>query len=247
LSSGPRLRSSLVTLVLVLTAFAVAQALPADALALEGATSIVPKSLTVSKSPTDGGTVTATGIDCGSDCTAILDTTVLCIPSVTGQVCETLFPALTPLLTASPASGYAFERWSGCPVPAGATCLSFLLSQNETVTAIFRDILLPRITGVGPLPGAIGVSPSTNVAAKFSERMRASTISRRTFKLVRKGATTSVGATVAYDSARRRAILNPNNPLRRGATYRATVTTGVKDLAGNAMASNKAWSFRVRP
>ena len=41
-------------------------------------------------------------------------------------------------------------------------------------------------------------------------------------------------------------ILNPTGNLRLGATYRAVVTTGVKDLAGNRMAANKVWYFTVR-
>ena len=45
--------------------------------------------------------------------------------------------------------------------------------------------------------------------------------------------------------------LNPTNPLKKGATYVATVTTAAKDLAGNRMEGNKpsgnyVWSFKVQ-
>ena len=78
---------------------------------------------------------------------------------------------------------------------------------------------------------------------------------RANFKLVKKGTTTAIGAGVSYDSATKKATLNPNAPLVGGATYKATLTTGVKDLAGNQLDQDqdpsngnqpKAWSFTVR-
>ena len=62
--------------------------------------------------------------------------------------------------------------------------------------------------------------------------MGASTIKTTTFRLVRKGTTTPIAATVSYDASRKRAKLDPSRTLRRGATYTATVTRQTKDLAG---------------
>jgi len=36
-------------------------------------------------------------------------------------------------------------------------------------------------------------------------------------------------------------------PLANSTNYTATITTGVKDLAGNAMAANKVWAFTTVP
>lgn len=73
-----------------------------------------------------------------------------------------------------------------------------------------------------------------------------STINRLTFKLVRAGTATPVSATVSYSATTRKATLNPSVNLRPGATYTATVTTGARDLAGNALTANKVWKFTVR-
>jgi hypothetical protein len=78
-----------------------------------------------------------------------------------------------------------------------------------------------------------------------------------TFKLVRlnaDGTTTKVTATVSYDATTKQAILDPDSNLDLGRTYRATVTTGAQDSAGNALDQNhniagnqsKSWKFTVQ-
>jgi subtilisin-like proprotein convertase family protein len=116
------------------------------------------------------------------------------------------------------------------------------------------DTIAPKVTSTAPQAGATGVAPTANVKSTFSEDMQASTIGGATFELFKKGSTNRLSAKVAYDAKAHRAILDPTNPLRRGATYKAVVTTGAKDLAGNPLDQNpslsglqqKAWSFKVR-
>jgi Tol biopolymer transport system component len=116
------------------------------------------------------------------------------------------------------------------------------------------DTRAPRVSGTTPPAGATGVSPTVNVTATFSEGMSAASITGQTFRLFRQGATTKVGAAVTYDTDTRRATLNPTGPLLRGVTYRAVVTTGAKDVAGNRLDQDrtanglqqKVWLFRVR-
>lgn len=83
-------------------------------------------------------------------------------------------------------------------------------------------------------------------AATLSEKMNAATINTKTFRLIKKGTKKPVAATVRYDSASNKAILKPKRKLVRGASYTATMTTGVKDLAGNPLAANKVWRFKVK-
>ena len=98
--------------------------------------------------------------------------------------------------------------------------------------------------------------PSANVKAAFSEEMTGDTVNAQTFKLFKKGSTTKVTATVTYDGAadNSTATLDPANTLKRGATYKAVVTTGAKDVVGNRLDQNlnlsglqpKAWTSKVR-
>jgi hypothetical protein len=78
-----------------------------------GATSYT---LTVTKLGTGGGTVTAAGINCGSDCSE-------------------LYTSPSPVtLTATPSSGSSFAGWSGMGCGTGA----FTISGNMTCTATFN-------------------------------------------------------------------------------------------------------------
>lgn len=108
------------------------------------------------------------------------------------------------------------------------------------------DTQAPTVTKVVPRADARGVSRSTNVATSFSEKMKGSTINQLTFRLFKKGSARALGARVIYNARSKTATLNPNKQLLGGATYKATVTTGAKDLAGNPLATNKVWSFKTR-
>ena len=103
------------------------------------------------------------------------------------------------------------------------------------------------MSSVSPASGTTGVALNSTVTAIFSEAMTASTISTSTVELRAPG-NVLVTATVTYDSATRTATLQPSAALIQTTTYSATVKGGatdprVKDLAGNALASNFTWSF----
>jgi hypothetical protein len=106
------------------------------------------------------------------------------------------------------------------------------------------DTTPPTITARAPAPGATDVAISVSPTSTFSEAMSASTITTTTFTLVKQGQTTPVAATVSYAS--QTATLDPSANLEAGATYTATVrggASGVKDVAGNALAADVSWSF----
>src|SRR4030095_10315744 len=67
------------------------------------------------------------------------------------------------------------------------------------------------------------------------------TINTATFLLTGPG-TTPVTGTIAYNAGSRIATFTPTSSLAANTVYVATITTGAKDLAGNALASNFAWS-----
>src|SRR6185436_6813211 len=101
----------------------------------------------------------------------------------------------------------------------------------------------PTVTSVSPLSGATGVGITGNITANFSEAVNVSTVTGTTFQL-RNAANTLVTATVSASGSQ--ITLDPSASLATSTTYTATITggaSGVKDLAGNALASNFSWSF----
>jgi hypothetical protein len=124
-------------------------------------------------------------------------------------------------------------------------------STGETgiagVNLTVQDTTAPTVLSTKPANGAVNVAPTTNVEVVFSEAINADTlINGETVKLVKKGTTTALAATVSYDAVNRKAILDPTKPLARRVTYTATITTGVKDRADSPLAADKVWSFKIK-
>jgi N-acetylglucosamine-6-sulfatase len=123
-------------------------------------------------------------------------------------------------------------------------CSRAICRANEWDTQVISTI---------PKANATAVAPTANVTATFSEDMMASSITAKSFKLLEKGSTTKIGATVTYDTTTDTATLDPTGSLKSGVSYKAVVTTGAKDVAGNPLDQNtttaglqhKAWFFAV--
>src|SRR5215467_14051400 len=120
---------------------------------------------------------------------------------------------------------------------------AFFSAGAGAYTATYSgDTTRPTVTSTSPAPGASGVSQGTTVSATFSEALDPTTINVSTFVL-RDPSNSAVPAVVTYTPATHTATLTPNSSLASGATYTATITTGVKDLSGNALLNNFTWSF----
>lgn len=101
------------------------------------------------------------------------------------------------------------------------------------------DNVAPTVTGFAPASAATGIAINANITATFSELMSPATITTSTFTLTQ--GTTVVPGVVTY--AGTTATFNPTANLTVSTVYTATVSTGVTDLAGNALAVAKTWSF----
>jgi hypothetical protein len=101
------------------------------------------------------------------------------------------------------------------------------------------DTVAPTVSSTNPANGATGVAVIT---ASFSEAMNASTITTTSFTVTGPGATPVTGA-VAYTASTHIAKFTPTSALTASTAYTATITTGAKDAAGNALASNHVWNF----
>jgi hypothetical protein len=105
------------------------------------------------------------------------------------------------------------------------------------------DNVAPTVIATDPVNRA----PSTAVmTAAFSEAMDARTISTTTFAVLGPDGT-SVRGGVVYDPSTAIARFSPASALVPGTAYTATISTGAKDVAGNALRSDIVWSFTTLP
>lgn len=93
------------------------------------------------------------------------------------------------------------------------------------------------VDGLGPL-----YLPMLTI--QFSEPLSLSTITTETFSLVDAEAQ-PIPIRLAYDSRTRQVTLAPTLPLHNLSWYTAAISTALKDLAGNSLATTYSWSFRT--
>ncbi|MBN1657707.1 MAG: Ig-like domain-containing protein [Anaerolineae bacterium] len=123
-------------------------------------------------------------------------------------------------------------------------------ASNYWVDLIFDptaapDTTPPLVSSVSPQDGATEVSVSTDVTVAFDEAMDATTVHTGTIEL-RDPLNNLVSSAVSYNSATWTAVLDPAADLDISTTYTVRVvggSSGVADLAGNALAADHTSSF----
>ncbi len=106
---------------------------------------------------------------------------------------------------------------------------SFIATLGKTV---------PTVTATTPANNADDVSPEATIQVTFSDMMDPSTITGSTFQV-----SGGVTGTVTYDSVTKIATFKPSKSLEKKTTYTVTLTTGIRNITGNALASNVTWNF----
>lgn len=106
-------------------------------------------------------------------------------------------------------------------------------------TGTTPDVISPTVIATIPADQTTGVSLNGNLSANFSEAMNPLSVTSVSMTLSQ--GTTPVAGTVNY--AGQAATFNPSINLAAATLYTATVTTGVRDLAGNHMGNNYVWTF----
>jgi len=138
---------------------------------------------------------------------------------------------------------------------ARATDTANNASASSNSITVNVDTTRPTVSGTRPLNRATNVGRGTNLTATFSEKMTRSTLNNTTFKLYKvnsDGSTTLVSSwSVSSTTDGLKATLDPfgakTTLLARNTKYKGVVTTGTKDLAGNALVQQRSWTFTTKP
>ncbi len=113
--------------------------------------------------------------------------------------------------------------------------------EDAFVAKLTTDTTSPDVTSVAPTDGSIDVPVNSAVMVEFSEAMNHETIDSATFTVSGPGG--NISGTISYDPGTMKAAFTPSSNLEGLSLYTATVTSGVKDLAGNNMPSDYSWEF----
>ncbi len=111
--------------------------------------------------------------------------------------------------------------------------------NNDDPNPSDGDNIAPIINSEAPLNDAIDVPRNQTVTIEFNEEMDPATINSTTFSL--KQGTSAVAGVVAYTGTT--ATFTSTANLSANKLYTATITTGAKDKAGNALGINSTWNF----
>ncbi|CAD5365896.1 conserved hypothetical protein [Rubrivivax sp. A210] len=113
-------------------------------------------------------------------------------------------------------------------------------------TGATADALAPTVATISPIDASTGICLTRSVTAGFSEAMDAATITTSSFTVTDNGV--AVPGNVSYDAAGRLASFVPTAAAGFAASKPMVATiksgaTGVTDLAGNALAADRSWTF----
>ena len=199
----------------------------------------------VSTSPAQGATGLAVSTTVGATFSMAMNPATLTPATftVTGPGGTAVSGAVTitgSVATFTPAAVLAYNtQYTAMITTAAASMARAHLVGNHmwTFTTITPP---PTIVSASPANGAINVPVSQVLSATFSEAMTPATISASTFGVTGPGGTAVVGA-VTYSGVT--AVFTPAAALAFNAVYTATITTGVKSVAGTQLAANYVWTL----
>ncbi|HEY1160453.1 MAG TPA: Ig-like domain-containing protein [Terracidiphilus sp.] len=149
----------------------------------------------------------------------------------------------TPTVNLAASTKFTATITTGAKDLAGVALASNYVWTFTTGAAVV--VVPPEIVSTVPKNLATGVPLNQAVSATFSEAMDPLTITTATFQLTGPGGDV-IGGTVSYDAISFIATFTPTSPLTASTTYKATVTDGATDLAGNPLGTTGApnpWTF----
>lgn len=120
---------------------------------------------------------------------------------------------------------------------------SRFVSQFRTMEK--PDFEKPKVKSVVPANAAVAVPKNIQIQAVLTKKIKASTMNRFTFFVNNETNGETVDGRISYLPEKNAAVFTPSEDLREGSVYRATITEGVTDAAGNPLEKGISWAFTV--
>ena len=116
------------------------------------------------------------------------------------------------------------------------------IASNYIWTFSTGTNLLPAVISTDPVNLATNVPLNKTISATFNQVMNPQTVNNTSFTL--KEGNNLVAGAFSFNGST--LLFNPNAPLLIATTYTATLTTSIKNAAGDGLASNYVWTFTTR-
>ena len=146
--------------------------------------------------------------------------------------------------TFAPANPLAASTLYSATVTAAAASASGVALGSDHAwsftTGLAADTTPPQVSSTSPAANATAVPINAKVSATFNKALDATTATNATFTVTQ--GTAAVAGSVTYGPGTI-ATFTPASALAGGTLFTATLSTGVKDLAGNALAAIFTWTF----
>ena len=126
----------------------------------------------------------------------------------------------------------------GDGVTPNSTTVTTNVTPNSTPQQV--DTSKPAVNSTTPAQNSVAVGTNSAITVTFNEAIDPATVNAQTLVLMKDGTIPVAGSLTTVGTT---ALFRPTGNLSTGASYTANVTTGVKDLAGNAMSANYTWNF----
>jgi hypothetical protein len=119
-----------------------------------------------------------------------------------------------------------------------------LFTNHSWSFKTLSDTAAPQINSFYPVENAQGVAINASISVTFDEAMDSASITDTVFLLFHGTQVVSgqeVSGTIIYSG--NTAVFKPSVLLNISTIYTAIISTGAKDLAGNALSQGRTWSF----
>ncbi|MFT4908738.1 MAG: hypothetical protein ACI978_002835, partial [Oleispira sp.] len=104
-----------------------------------------------------------------------------------------------------------------------------------------EDVTAPTVSSTNPSDTETNIALNRNISALFDESLDPTSINLTSFTLTADSGATAITGEVSYTD--KLATFNPTDNLIASTVYTATLTTDIKDLAGNILAADETWEF----
>jgi hypothetical protein len=170
---------------------------------------------------------------------ATITTNTIYITGISGSVS---YDVPTKTATFNPNSNLSYDTTYTATISTGVEDLDGNSLQTDYTwfftTEAAPDTIPPTVISTSPSDNEADVPVDSIISVIFSEDMDAATINSNTLHL-----DNAATCSVSYDAGTRTATLMPSADLNEETNYIVTVTTGARDMAGNALQAESKCSF----